>query len=104
MVRAAVTVGWIAMARPDDRSLQIGDAGNRLVEVVDFEPEEHAVTTSQARISDSAVVMFYFPRVQLKNQPSMRHESLILRTAMITLAAKHALIPAAARLDIGDTD
>src|SRR5262245_6597297 len=43
VVRAAVTVGRIAVARQDDLGLQFGDAGHRGVEVVDLEPQQDAV-------------------------------------------------------------
>jgi predicted protein tyrosine phosphatase len=43
VVRTAVTVGRIAMARQDDFGFQFGDTGNSSIEVVDFKPHQYAV-------------------------------------------------------------
>jgi hypothetical protein len=45
-------------------------------------------------------MMLHIPAVQLKNQPAVRNEPLVLRAAMAALTAKEALIPATARLNI----
>ncbi len=93
------------MARQDDLSLHTFCACNCCVEVVDLKPEKHTVSIrSDVWISDAAMVMLDVPSVQLKNQPAVRNEPLILSAAMRTLTAKQVLIPAAARLNIAHAD
>ena len=90
------------MAWHIDRSLQVLSACNRRVEVVEFKPQEHAVSVwRDVGISDAGMMMLNIPSVQLKNQPAVRNEPLVLGAAMGALAAKETLIPATARLDIG---
>ena len=90
------------MAWRDDLGVQVLSAGNRRIEVVEFKPQQHAVSVwSDVGIADAAMMMLYIPSVQLENQPAVRNEPLILGPAMGALAAKEPLIPATARLDIG---
>ena len=89
------------MAWHDDLSVQSLSACNSRVEVVEFKPQDYAVSVwSDVGISKSAMVMLHIPSVQLKNQSAVRNEPLILRPAMGALAPKETLIPATARLDI----
>jgi hypothetical protein len=102
MVRSAVAVGWIAMAWHIDLSVQLLSACDRRVEVVEFKPQEHAVSVwSDVGISNAGMMMLHIPSVQLKDQPAVRNKPLILGAAMGALAAKETLLPATARLDIG---
>jgi hypothetical protein len=90
------------MAWHNDVSVQVLSASNRRVEVVEFKPQEHAVSVwSDVGISDARMMMLHIPSVQLKNQPAVRNKPLIVGPAMGALAAKETLIPATARLDIG---
>ena len=90
------------MAWHIDLSVQALCACNRRVEVVEFKPQEHAVSVwCDVGISDAGMMMLYIPSVQLKNQPAVRNEPLLLGPAMGALAPKETLIPATARLDIG---
>src|SRR5439155_23893299 len=101
MVRTAGTVERIAMAWHDDLSLQFLAARDGRVEVVDFKPQQHAISVwLDVWVSDTTMMMLHIPSVQLKKQPAVRNEPLILRAAMRTLAAKETLIPATARLHI----
>ena len=85
----------------DDLSLQVLSASNGRVEVVEFKPQEHAISVwRDVWVSDATMMMLNIPSVQLKNQPAVRNEPLILRAAMRTLTAKETLIPATARLNI----
>ena len=59
------------MARLDDLGVQARGAGDGRVEVVDLEPEEHAIAVRERRITHRAVVVLDVPAVQLKNQPAM---------------------------------
>jgi hypothetical protein len=100
MVRTAVTLGRIPMAREDDLRTQLRGAVNSRLEVVDFKPQEHAISRREAGIADGSVMVLHIPAVQLKNQLAVRNEPLILRAAMATLTVKETLIPATARLNI----
>jgi|SRR6187397_51506 hypothetical protein len=100
MVRTAVTLGRIPMAREDDLRTQLRGAGNSRVEVANFKPQEHAVSRREIGIADGTVMMLHIPPVQLKNQLAVRNEPLILRAAMATLTVKETLIPPTARFNI----
>ena len=100
MIRTAVALGWISMAREDDLRLQLCGAGNSHVEVANFKPQEHAVSRHEVGIADRSVMMLHIPAVQLKNQLGVRNKALILRAAMAALTAKKTLVPATARLNI----
>ena len=90
------------MARHIDLGVQALSAFNRRVEVVEFKPQEHAVPVwCDVGISDAGMMMLNIPSVQLKNQPAVRNEPLVVGSPMGALAAKETLIPATARLDIG---
>ena len=68
MVRTAVTVERIAMAWHDDLSLQFLSARDGRVEVVDFKPQEHAISVwLDVWVSDTTMMMLHIPSVQLKN-------------------------------------
>ena len=60
------------MARQDDLSLQVLSARNGRVEVVEFEPEQHAISVwPDGGISDTTMMMLCLPSVQLKRQPAV---------------------------------
>jgi len=89
------------MARHDDLSLQLLGTSNRSVEVIQLKPQQHAISVGlEIWISDGTVVMLHIPSVQLKNQPAVRDEPLILTAAMPALTAQETLIPATARFNI----
>jgi hypothetical protein len=90
MVRAAVTVRRIAMARQNDLRLELCSADNGRVEVVDFKPQEDPVARNELWIADWAVMMLHIPAMQLKYQPAVRNQPLILRPAVPTLTANIA--------------
>ncbi len=95
VIGPAVAVGRIAVAWHDDLGLQ----GS--VEVVKFKPQDHAVSVRpDGWIADATMVMFHVPSMQLKDQPAIRDQSLILRAAVRTLTAEETLIPATARFDV----
>ena len=75
------------------------------VKVVDFKPQEHAVSVwPDGGVPDAAVIVLHVPPVQLENQPAVGHEPVVLGATVAAAAAKETLIPAAARLDIGYAD
>lgn len=88
------------MAWQNDLRLQVHRANESRVEVAYFKPEKHAVSGREVGIADGTVMMLHIPAVQLKHEPALRNQSLVLRAAVVTLAAKETLIPATARLDI----
>src|SRR5688572_14466074 len=100
VVWAAVAVGRIAMTWQNDLRLQFCGASKGCVEVADFKPQQHAVSGGKLWVADRTVMMLHLPRVQLKHQPSLRNETLIVRAAVVTLATQEPLIPAAACFDI----
>jgi hypothetical protein len=55
-------------------------------------------------IADRVVMMPDVESVQLKDQHAIRDQTLVLSPAVRTLTAEGALVPAAARFDIGDRD
>jgi hypothetical protein len=58
MVRAAFAVRWISMSRANYLRVQSGGALERLVKIVDFKPQQHAVAVRFViRVPDRAVVM-----------------------------------------------
>src|ERR1043166_1007128 len=100
MVWTTVAVGRIAMPWQDDLRLQVRSSGNGRFEIVHFKPQEHAISMRKVRVADGTVMMFHIPTVQLKNQPAVRNESLILGAAMVALTAEETLIPATAGLNV----
>lgn len=93
------------MARHDHLGLQFPCARRCRVEVVEFKPEQHAISVRRDLwISDAAVMVLHIPVVQLKNQPAARDQPLILLPAMRTLTAEQTLIPATACLDVPDAN
>ena len=102
ITQPAFPVGVLtAMARFDDLSFHPFRTCHSGIEVVEFKPQEHAISVwLDVWISDTAMMMLHIPSVQLKNQPAVRNQPLILRAAMRTLTAKETLIPATARFDI----
>ena len=56
------------MAREDDLRTQLRGAGNSRLEVVNFKPQEHAISRREAGIADGFVMMLHLPAMQLKNQ------------------------------------
>jgi len=76
------------MARQNDFRLQFRGAGNGRVEVVNFKPQKHAVASREFPVTDRTMMVLHLPVMQLKHQPAIRNEPLIIWTAMVTLAAK----------------
>ena len=62
MVRTAVTLGRIPMAREKDLRTQLRGAGNSRLEGVNFKPQEHAISRRDVWVADRAVVMLQIPR------------------------------------------
>ena len=88
------------MARQHNLRLQFLGAGQSRVEVADFKPQEHAVSWFDGGIANATMMMLHLPTVQLKKQPPLRNQTLIVRAAMVTPTAQKPLIPATARFNI----
>jgi hypothetical protein len=89
------------MARLDDLSFYFPGTHNSDVEIVEFKPQENAISIRpKFGIPEWTVMVLHIPSVQLKNQCVTRDQSLILGTTMPALATKEVLIPATARLDV----
>ena len=104
ILQPALVVGVFgAMARLETLRVQLYGARHGRLEVVELElePEQHAIPVRfEIGISERPVLVHHIPAVQLKNQPAVPNEPFVLAPAVIALAAKEALIPAAARFDI----
>ncbi len=98
MVRTAVVIGWIAMARQHNFRLQLRHARGGSGEIVNLKPEKDAIPMREFGIADAAMMVLHLPAVQLKNEPAARNEPFILGSAMIASQAEQPLIPAAAGL------
>jgi hypothetical protein len=93
------------MARLDDLSLHLLGTRNSVVEIVEFKPQENAISIRpNFGIPEWTVMVLDVPVMQLEDQGSMRDQSFIIRTAVVALTAKEALIPTTARLDVMDAD
>ena len=93
------------MAGQDDGGIQFRSACDGRVEVVEFKPQEHAVPVwPDGWIRDAAMMVLHVPAVELQNQLAIADEPLVFTSAVGTLAVEETLIPAAARLNVGDAN
>jgi hypothetical protein len=101
MVRTAVARRRIAMPGMNHLDLHFLSARDGRVEIVNFKPQEYAVSVRlEILIADWAVMVPHIPSVQLKDQSPVRDKSLILGAAVRTSTTKQTLIPTTARFDI----
>lgn len=83
--------------------MQLCGTGDRRVEVVDLEPEEHAVAVRPvSRVADRPMTVLHLEAVELEDQHTVRAEALVLPATVGALASEQSLVPLAARLDIRD--
>jgi hypothetical protein len=89
MVRPAIA-GWrIAIAGLNHLDLHFFGAVDGRVELVNLEPQKHAVAVRlEILIADRTMMVFHIPSVQLQDQSPIRKNALVLGTAMTTLAVK----------------
>lgn len=93
------------MSRYDDLHAHFSYALHNRIKVVHFKPQQHTVSVRPiVTITNRAVMVLHTEPVQLKNKLSIRHQLLVFRAPMITLAAQQTLIPSAARFYIGYGD
>lgn len=60
---------WIDVNVSHDRGFEVTSTGDDVLKVVDFEPEQYAVTDRLCWIADGTMVMIGMPVVQLQDQP-----------------------------------
>jgi hypothetical protein len=66
MVWASPSIGWVSVAGRDDFSAHHLGPCNCRVDVANLKPKKQSVSRRHVvRIADGAVMMFYFPRMQL---------------------------------------
>jgi hypothetical protein len=100
MVRAAVP-GWrIAMPGMNHLDLHFFGTGHSCIEIVEFKPQQHAVSMRQILVTDCTVIVSHVPAVQLQDQSPIRNKALVLWPAVCALTAEHTLIPATACFDV----
>jgi hypothetical protein len=105
MIRASVSIGWIAITGQDDLRLQRLGPCNSSIDVAYLEPEKQTIPRRHiVRIADASMMMLFFPAVKLKYQQSAVDEPFVVGPAVVTLAVEQFLIPAAAGLDISDAN
>jgi hypothetical protein len=101
LVRAAGARRQIAITRHQHLRLHLFRPGG--VDIVDLEPEQHAVAIRpDIRIADGVVMMLDLPPVQLQDQVFARDQTLIFRAAVRAAAAEEILIPPAPRFNVTD--
>jgi hypothetical protein len=74
------------------------------IEVLHFEPQQHTIPMNQFRIPYWPVMMLNLPAVQLHEQLAIRHQLLVMASAVAAFASQKTLVPATARFDISHTD
>lgn len=92
------------MARQDNFGSKFLSTEHRSINIFHLKPEQHPIAVGKVRIANSPVMMLHFPMVQLHDQFAIGHQLLIMASAVAALAPQQALIPAAARFDIPNTD
>ena len=71
MIRTAVTIWRIAMARQDSFHPQFSGTGHGGFKIVNFKPQEHSISGFDLRVANGTVMMLNVSTVQLKNQPTI---------------------------------
>lgn len=93
------------MTRENDLGVQFLGAPDHGVEVINLEPQKHAVAIWFVRsVPDWQVVVLDLEAMELKNQHAVGNEPLVLGPAMGAPTPEETLIPAATRFDVGDGD
>ena len=90
------------MAGEDNLRLEGLGSANRVIEVVDLEPQQDTVAVRPIiGIADWSVVVCDLEAVQLEYQYTVRDQPLVVRPAVRTVTAEEVLIPTTARFHIG---
>jgi hypothetical protein len=93
------------MACPYHVRPHLGGTLDGIVEIVDLKPQEDAIAVRLVfAIANRSVRVVALEAMQLQNEPSLRLESLVLRTTVRTPAAEKSLIPSATGFHVGYRD
>jgi hypothetical protein len=105
MRRSPRAIGRVPVRWPDHVGVERCCPIDRLVEVVDLEPERHTVAVwSRRRVADLAVVVVDVEAVQLESECPAMEQALVLLPTVSALAVEQLLVPATAARDVGDRD
>ena len=89
MVGSAFTVRRVAVPWENDLGLELGGAGNRRIEILDFEPQQDAVSVRTIiGIADRPMVVCDVETVQLEDEDAIRDQPLVFRPAVLALTAE----------------
>jgi hypothetical protein len=89
----------------DDLDAELTSSLDGGIEVVDLEPQQHAIAVRpEVGIADGAVVVLDVPVVELEDERAVRDETFVLGSTVSALAIEEHLVPAAARFDIAHRD
>ena len=86
MIRPAISVRRIAVARHDDLGAQLDSAAFGRVEIVDLEPQHAVAVRKFVAIADWPMMMVDVPLVQLHDEDAAMRQSLKFSAAMIAAA------------------
>jgi hypothetical protein len=102
--RPTWTLRRVAYRTQLDLGSEVLRASHGRVEVIDLEPQQHAVPPRvDFRLAQRTVMVLDVPAVQLEDEPSVAvDQSLIVRSAVVAASPEQTLEPLAGRLDIVD--
>src|SRR5215469_2917884 len=104
MIGPAITLRRIPVAWQHDLNVHLSGVRHDRVEVVHFEPQQNTISVGLVRrIGDGPMMMLHGEAVKLSDDLTVPEQLLVSRAAVSTLAAKKALIPAAACFHVGDS-
>jgi len=93
------------VARHDHLDSHLIGALDDGVEVVDLEPEEKAVAVGfVVAVGDETVMVRRLEAVELQDELVVEAETIVVRAAMVAAEAEELLVPAAAGLDVSNSD
>jgi hypothetical protein len=105
VIRTALPFRRIPVPRQDHVRPQLLRPLHGVLEVIDLEPEEHAVAAARiVGIADPPVVVGFLPAMELQHELAVVLQPLVVGTSVRAPAAEQPLIPAAGRLHLGGTD
>src|SRR3954454_22090266 len=105
MSRPARAVRRVAVRRQHDVGVERFSAANRVVEIVDLEPERDAVAVRPRRwVADWAMVMLDSEAMQLEHEASVAKQALVFLSTVPAVTTEQLLIPTTAPRNVGDRD
>src|SRR4051794_28057778 len=105
MSRPARAVRRVAVRRQHEVGVERFSAANRVVEIVDLEPERDAVPVRPRRwVADWAMVMLDSEAMQLEHETSVAKQALVFLSTVPAVTTEQLLIPTTAPRNVGDRD